>query len=405
MSRLPHDIESDAARRERVFRALLPFAHDPSDPVERWKQTALRRAVDSEGAVVEPRAELGFSIGFALLALLSGLPLGRGGPLLTLLGMTAVVLADELPRALLLRHWGRSSSIVLGSSGAVTATFGRKLARRRSLASALSGPVTNLVLGAVMLLVSRHLAAPTEAYVRTLALWHGAWGAAQLLPLVPFRLGNALVMRVRTQYRAVLTTFSVKLLLLGGLVLAKVYPLVFPLGMLAVAGAVREFTSLYQASSDEKNGLVTQACLAEMLLEAGERTRALGVARRALGRARSRALRARLWRALAWAAIGEGDPLLSHGALGALPPEELDVHLVASYLATCNRVEEAVGLLERARSLGLRSPETTKLLLGLLLRHGELERGRSIAREDAVLLTSEEMKLVECSPFGSLGPA
>jgi len=402
LSRLRPDIESAAARRERTLRAWQHLTHDRSDPVERWKRVALGRAVDAGGVAVDRRVELRVGLGFTLTAALAGLPFGRGGPVLTLIGLTLVVLVDELPRVLLLRAWGRSSSVVLGSGGAVTESFGRRLDAGRAALASLSGPPANVLLSLGLVALSRRLPASLAGYVWTLALWHGVWGAAQALPFPPFRVGNALAARVRAPFPAVLTVFSAKFLLLGGLVLSKIFPSAFPLAILGAARALHDFFAIYVTALDAKRGLPGEARLAERLLDTGEPARAMALARRALGRCRSPELRARLWRTVAWGAIGEGDALVAHGAVGALPARELDVHLVAAYLAACNRADEAVALLEQARERGQRAPQTTKLLLELLLRRGELARGRAVAREDAALLSHDELRAIAAS---ALGPA
>src|SRR5450432_1569599 len=79
--------------------------------------------------------------------------------------------------------------------------------------------------------------------------------------------------------------------------------------------------------------------------------------------ARSSVRRQELWTTLAWAGIAERDPFASHTALLNLPPDAIDVHLLASYLTSCNRVEEALTLLQDARRFGDRSVETSKLLI------------------------------------------
>lgn len=73
----------------------------------------------------------------------------------------------------------------------------------------------------------------------------------------------------------------------------------------------------------------------------------------------------------------------------------LNIHLVASYLDCCNRTQEALELLKAARALGQRAPETTRLLVDLLLRHEQkIEAGRVVSA-DAALLTTHELQTVE----------
>jgi hypothetical protein len=73
----------------------------------------------------------------------------------------------------------------------------------------------------------------------------------------------------------------------------------------------------------------------------------------------------------------------------------LDVHLLASYLTVCNRVDEAVELLEGARSFGHRSQETSKLLIDLLFRRGEYRASLALARADMGLLSAQDREAIE----------
>jgi hypothetical protein len=400
MARAPHDEESAEARRARLGRKLAPFARDPQDPVESWKESALAQALDAEGRPLHPRVGLELSIGFAVTGMIAGLPFGAGGPALVTLALSSVVLVPELARAAWLRQWGTSSFVIVSAGGAGIETLGPKPAGLKGVLSVLVGPLANLLLAALLGLVSLRLPGAIGATVRTLSFWHAAWGAAQVLPLAPFALGMAIQRRLRGAYAVVHQGFSTKVAILGGLVVAKLFPITFPLVILALSGAVRGFVICYQAAADEKDGIPAQMRQADALVSSGETREALRLAQRALSRARSPDFRARLWKCLAWAAIGQGDAFVAHRSLGTLPRRQLDVHLVASYLAACGRGEEALALLERARAVGQRSRETTKLLLDVLLRRGEMVRARRIAREDRALLTSAEVELLERTIFG-----
>lgn len=146
---------------------------------------------------------------------------------------------------------------------------------------------------------------------------------------------------------------------------------------------------------DVRSGVARQANAARAALIAGRPGQAAAVAQAALRRALSSARRSELWTTVAWAAIANRDPLLAHIALRRLPVSELGVHTVASYLACCNRSAEALALLHDARSLGLRSRETTKLFIELLFARGDTGHARAVARSDAELLSERERALVE----------
>jgi hypothetical protein len=98
---------------------------------------------------------------------------------------------------------------------------------------------------------------------------------------------------------------------------------------------------------------------------------------------------------LAWAAIGKNDPVLAHMALMRVQYGHFDVHLLAAYLACCNRGDEALELLQRARESGHRTQQTTKLLVDLLFRRGDTNDALEIARSDEALLLPEDLQAVE----------
>jgi hypothetical protein len=401
MSRAPREQETEEAHHTRVVRELGRFVRDPHDVVELWNDAALAHVLDPSGAPISPRVSFDVSAGFAVTGILAGLPFGTGGPLFVTLALFTVVVVPELARAALLRSSGRSAFVFVSPGGATTEMLGRKLDGARRGLLAVAGPLANLAVAALVACVGLRTSGTVAAAAHLFALWHAGWGLAQVLPLAPFAVGVALQARWRGSRAVVHQAFSTKVVLLAGLVVAKVFPSVFPVVMLAGSGAVHGFVRCYQAAVDEKNGLVAAAGRAETLIAEGEATAALRLVRGALSRVRAPKLRVRLWKCLAWAAIGKGDAFVAHGALGTLPARELDVHLVVSYLAACSRLDEAIGLLERARAAGQRTRETTKLLLDLLLRYGEVVRARRIAREDMALLTRAEMELVERTIFGA----
>jgi hypothetical protein len=177
--------------------------------------------------------------------------------------------------------------------------------------------------------------------------------------------------------------------------ISKTLPSLLPLMVLPVAGAMTGLVRAYAEASDRDLGIHDASALARASLTAGEPARALEIAEAALERARSESARKNLREIVAWATIGMSDPFRAHKALGKLPPSSFEPHLVAAYLSTCNRLDEAAALLEEARSAGRRSSEQTKSLLDIYLRRGDASLTRTLAREDAELLTPEERAAVE----------
>ena len=122
---------------------------------------------------------------------------------------------------------------------------------------------------------------------------------------------------------------------------------------------------------------------------------AVELAQRGLELCLSRRQRQRLSKLLAWAAIGKQDPFLAHRALLGLPADAIDVHLLSAYLATCNRVDEAVELLRLAQRCGQATPETTRLLADLLLRSGDSDGVLALARAVDAPLSVEDRRTIE----------
>jgi hypothetical protein len=102
--------------------------------------------------------------------------------------------------------------------------------------------------------------------------------------------------------------------------------------------------------------------------------------------------RKRLWLTTAWSGIGQGDPFLTHTALQQLPAEALTIDLVAAYLTTCNRLDEACDLLAEARRAGYRSRACTKQWIDLLVRRGALQDAARLAAEDSGLLSDHDIE-------------
>jgi hypothetical protein len=79
---------------------------------------------------------------------------------------------------------------------------------------------------------------------------------------------------------------------------------------------------------------------------------------------------------------------------GARQSIQAIAQLVSAYLSVCNRSDEAIGLIERARGFGHRAPDTTKLLIDLLFRRGRPEEALELARVDSALLAPDERRAV-----------
>lgn len=367
------------------------------DPVEAWKALVRARfGSEASAAPGRPRIELRVHLSFVALSILWGVPLGLRGVMLVPAALLSILLVQELPRALVLRSLRRSSTVVISATGGRTESAGPPLRGMALGAFQVAGSIANAIAALLLLFAGRRAGAAREGeLLQALALWHALWALMQVMPVLSFRAGEAVHRNLRASARLAHASASLVFAVVLGLLLGRAAPAVFPLLALAAAGALSALGPAYRDSVDERLGTGAVAASADALLARGAPERALEVARDALGRAQGTQLRARLWRALAWSAIGVGDPILAHQALGELPPSAIDLHLVAAYLSTCNRLDEAIALLEEARALGHRSAETTKLLVDLRYRSGDSRLALATARADAALLSKDELAAVE----------
>jgi hypothetical protein len=160
----------------------------------------------------------------------------------------------------------------------------------------------------------------------------------------------------------------------------------FPLSML------RSAYEALQEDADQRLGVAQRSQAARAELARGNAERAISIARAALEDARSLTVRRELWNTLAWSGIQQRDPFLTHLALQNLPPADIELYLVASYLSCCNRQGEAEQLLREARDHGCRSREASKLLIELLFARGDRAGALALAATDERLLSVQDWR-------------
>jgi hypothetical protein len=104
------------------------FAGATDDPVADWKDMVRERLRD-EALVRAGRPPLRITISVGLIALVTliGLTSGGWGLLTSVPLVLTALLAQEVPRAVLARQFGRSSRIVIGPSGAETQIAGEPM--------------------------------------------------------------------------------------------------------------------------------------------------------------------------------------------------------------------------------------------------------------------------------------
>ena len=166
-------------------------------------------------------------------------------------------------------------------------------------------------------------------------------------------------------------------------------------GVFGVARCFMALRSAYRDVHDSLRGIDAIVHAAGRALLEGDAERACELSQRGLAKAVSPRGRAALWKTLAWGGVARDNPFSAHEALLHLDPASLDVHLLAAYLACCNRIDESVAVLEEARRFGQGSAACTKLLADLLFRRGDTEAVLELARARDCALSAEERHSIE----------
>jgi hypothetical protein len=362
------------------------------DPIHPWKRAALASALEPLRSTTAG-IQLRVTYAFVLMAVIVGSPFGVVGSIASLATVFSVVLAQELPGALLIKAQGGAAKVVISAAGAQTETDKPRSGAIATVGAVLAGSIGNLLLALLLSAIARYVVTGSASlFLSSAAIAHAVWGVSQAIPLLPFRAGRAVAKRLLPATRLLHAGVSfIAAGAVGLIVLRWTSPsaLFFAWAMVLIATTI----ALWEASramSDEKSGVGALLRDANACWQRDEPQQAVKLAKQGLGLAHTDLYRARLWRTLAWAAIGARDPFLAHSAIGQLAVTTLDLHLVASYLDCCNRRREAIDLLKEARCLGHSSSQATRLLIDLLFREGRRDEARLVAMDDARLLTAEE---------------
>jgi hypothetical protein len=171
------------------------------DIVEAWKQRARSRLRDDVGT--HPRIRVRMELSFAFVTAIAGYRLLPAGPFFSFVGLTSVVLTHELTRALFARVVGRSSDVRISLQGCDTALAGAPSRGLQRLAFDWIGSVANLAAFVILVVLDarQQSPAPVVMFTRGLALSHAAWGIAQAVPLLPFRVGQRYARRLAPGHR------------------------------------------------------------------------------------------------------------------------------------------------------------------------------------------------------------
>jgi hypothetical protein len=208
----------------------------------------------------------------------------------------------------------------------------------------------------------------------------------------PMRLRFMRLLIGRRRHALIFSAFAIGVAAtISGLRLAPLWT--FAVACLAIS-TTRAASDAFKEDRDQNSGVAQKSDEAAAALAAGNPAQATMIARAALQVARSPAQHRRLWTTLAWSGIAQREPFLTHLALQQLPTENIDLHLLSSYLSCCNRTAEAQQLLLAARELGQRSAETSKHLIELSFAQGDLAAALALAESDAALLSARDQAAI-----------
>lgn len=371
-----------------------------SDPVERWKQLAREHMsnarVPGERGAVPPRIRITY--GFAVVTLAIGLRFGVAGPIFTFVLLSTVLLAQELPRALIAYGLKRSAEVRLSVLGGRTHVYGPELRGVAAFAITTAGSAVNLVTAASCLAIWRTGLTREASALLELWIWsHAAWGIGQAIPLLPFRAGCAICERWSAPDRLMYAVLSAGILFAIALLSATRAwpPALFPVMVLSAVAALAEASRAFGETSDVQTLVPELAARAAQRLREGDSAGAALDAERGLAVARSVRARDALNTTLAWAAITQRNSLLARDTIAKLPRPAVDHYLVAAYLRCSGREEEAIELLREARDRGCRDAESRRLLIDLLYCRGQTDTALAVASADSALLSVEDIRLIE----------
>jgi Zn-dependent protease len=320
-----------------------------------------------------------------------------GGPLRMTLYAGSVGLAllvHELGHALCGLCFGSRANIVLHVLGGYTA-LEPPLSLKRAVLATLAGPLASVSAG--LLCCSARMASPGNLVLNLLAWTNLAWGAVNLLPVLPFDGGHALLALVAKNRRALVLQISGTVALtlaFHGLVVLHRAALGFVFAVAAAASFV-DWVKQRRVDAELALDLPEQLERAQTLLHSGALEAARQLATRVGVRAHRNSTANSAWELVAWAELKAGDIEQAYGTLGRIqPPLDVPSHVLAAVEAARGNTRHAIGLLQRARSQEAVSVAALKLLIDLYAQSGSFERACEVASASLTMLDVEDTRRV-----------
>jgi hypothetical protein len=251
------------------------------------------------------RLRLRIALAFFLLAAAPGIAGGAPRMALCAAIVFSAALMHELGHALYAALCGSRATVVLHVLGSHTVIEPR-LSRGREFISTLVGPLVSIALG--LLLFRLHRAFPTHSWL-TISTWVNlGWGALNLLPVLPFDGGRAVIALVGDKHRSsalLVSGMFAAVIAIQGLAILHNAPLVFLFGVAAIVSLLR-WARERGVEAERALDLPNQLESARRLLADGECERARQLATRVGVRARSNGTANTAWELVAWAELEQG---------------------------------------------------------------------------------------------------
>jgi hypothetical protein len=352
------------------------------------------------------RLRIRIALAFFLFAAAPGVARGAEKMALCAALLFSTAMIHELGHALHALLCGSRATIVLHVLGPHTAIEPR-LSRGRELVSALVGPFVSMALG--LLLLRLHWAFPAHSWL-TISGWVNlGWGAVNLLPVLPFDGGRALLALAGDKHRsnALLVSGAFALVIaVEGLAVLKSAPIIFLFGTAATV-SLFSWAQQRRVEAERALDLPSQLETARRLLGEGECERARQLATRVGVRARSNATANAAWELVAWAELELGLADQAYGTLGRIrPASDVNNYCLAAVAAARGETQRAIGLLERALGPNVELG-AIKLLIDLHARAGALDRACKVASTQLSKLDPDDTRRVIEAAFeaDAFGPA
>jgi Zn-dependent protease len=386
-----------------------PMAQTPSSSPTDWVQKSGRGLAFSLFGV-----PIRVASSFWFIAILFGLQdVGQSGntgqAIAEALTWTAIVfvsiLLHEFGHATAARVFGAEPAITLHALGGLTQFEARGMTRPQRWLISFAGPAAGLLLGIAVFVGSRVIPHGPEAVsiVRSILWVNIGWSIINLLPVLPFDGGQMLSAFLgprRELWTAIVSgVVGTSVALVGYFQLNNLW-IAFLFGSAGVT-AIRQVKWLWQDKTDRDAGLEDELAKVRAAIAHGNVGEVLGIGGRIVEKARSSSLKNAGLLALAWAAATSGRRDEARTTIERLERDTpADPYLIAAVEDALGAPERARAWLEVERRQGVRRTESTKLLIDLYARAGELERATELASESLDVLTEEDARAVLAAARG-----